>query len=82
MPVEELEPRRLLSGLPQPAHVVVVIEENRSYGDIIGYSGAPYINSLAQQGALFTQSFGEHMSGVWLIFDQQHAHRDLETLRS
>jgi hypothetical protein len=48
----------LFAGLPQPDHVVVVIEENRSYADIAGYSGAPYINSLAQQGASFTQSFG------------------------
>ena len=55
--VEPLEPRRLLSGVPTPAHVVVVIEENQSYNDIIGNSSAPYINSLASGGALFTNSF-------------------------
>lgn len=43
--------------LPRLAHVVVVMEENHSYSDIIGSSSAPYINSLASQGALFTQSF-------------------------
>jgi acid phosphatase len=43
--------------LPRPAHVVVVMEENHSYSDIIGSSSAPYINSLASQGAVFTQSF-------------------------
>jgi phosphatidylinositol-3-phosphatase len=37
--------------------VVVVIEENHSYNDIIGSAQAPYINSLADQGALFTASF-------------------------
>ena len=46
------------SGVPRPDHVVIVIEENRSYSQIINSSSAPYINSLADQGALFTQSFG------------------------
>lgn len=43
-------------SLPRPAHVVVVIEENHSYAQIIGSSSAPYINSLAAQGASFTNS--------------------------
>jgi hypothetical protein len=54
--LEELEPRRLLS-VARPDHVVMVIEENHSYSQIIGSQSAPYINSLAKQGALFTQSF-------------------------
>jgi len=41
----------------QPAHIVVVMEENHSYSEIIGSSQAPYINSLAAAGALFTKSF-------------------------
>jgi acid phosphatase len=45
------------AALPRPAHVVIVMEENHSSSDIIGSSSAPYINSLANQGALFTQSF-------------------------
>src|SRR6516162_9214313 len=46
-----------------PDHVVIVIEENHSFAEIIGSSSAPYINSLAQQGALFTNSFAiEHPS--------------------
>src|SRR5579871_4310584 len=57
-PVEALETRTLLSALPAPAHVVIVVEENYPYSSIIGNSSAPYINSLAQQGALFTQSYG------------------------
>lgn len=40
-----------------PDHVVIVLEENHSYSEIIGSSAAPYINSLATQGALLTQSF-------------------------
>ncbi|MFZ1007206.1 MAG: alkaline phosphatase family protein [Candidatus Sulfotelmatobacter sp.] len=42
--------------LPLPAHVVVVMEENHSYSEIIGSSEAPYINSLAEKGASFTNS--------------------------
>src|SRR5437763_17138020 len=45
------------NGVPRPDHVVIVIEENHSYSQIIGSSAAPYINSLAAQGALFTQSY-------------------------
>lgn len=51
------------AGPPRPDHVVVVVEENHSYGQIIGSAQAPYINSLASAGASFTQSFGiEHPS--------------------
>lgn len=42
--------------VPQPSHVVIVIEENHSFDSIIGSSAAPYLNSLAAQGALFTDS--------------------------
>jgi acid phosphatase len=44
-------------ALPRPAHVVLVIEENRAFGEIIGSADAPYINELAKQGALFTRSY-------------------------
>lgn len=47
------------AGVPTPAHVVVVVEENRSYTNIIGNRSAPYINSLAGGGASMTQSFAE-----------------------
>ena len=47
------------SSVPTPAHVVIVMEENHSYSDVIGDTAdAPYINSLASQGALLTSSFG------------------------
>src|SRR5207247_6999262 len=39
-------------------HVVIVVEENHCFSQIIGNtSQAPNINSLAQQGALMTNSF-------------------------
>lgn len=46
----------LAAPLPLPAHVVVVLEENHGYSQIIGSSQAPYINTLATEGALFTNS--------------------------
>lgn len=46
------------AALPRPDHIVVVIEENKSFSQIIGNPEAPYINSLAQRGALFTASYG------------------------
>jgi phosphatidylinositol-3-phosphatase len=40
-------------------HIVVVIEENHGYGDIIGNSAANYINNtLIPSGLLMTQSYG------------------------
>ncbi|EUA19313.1 phosphoesterase family protein [Mycobacterium xenopi 3993] len=47
------------AALPTPAHVVIVVEENRSQANIIGNKSAPYINSLAANGAMMTQSFAE-----------------------
>jgi hypothetical protein len=43
----------LRSQAQQPAfdHIVVVIEENHSFGDIIGNSAAPNLNALANSGA-------------------------------
>ena len=39
----------------QPAHVVVVVEENHGYHQIIGNPKAPYINRLAHSGRQLTQ---------------------------
>lgn len=47
------------AALPHPAHVVIVIEENRSQANIIGNKSAPFINALAAHGANMAQSFAE-----------------------
>jgi phosphatidylinositol-3-phosphatase len=47
------------AALPQPSHVVIVVEENRSEGNIIGGRSAPFINALASSGANMAQSFAE-----------------------
>jgi phospholipase C len=45
------------AALPAFDHVVVVIEENHSFSEIVGSPSAPYISSLASAGATMTQSF-------------------------
>jgi acid phosphatase len=47
------------AALPRPAHVVIVVEENRSEGNIIGGKSTPFINALAANGANMAQSFAE-----------------------
>ena len=50
--------RGTASPIPIPDHVVIVIEENKSFEQIIDNRNALYINMLAEAGALFTRSFG------------------------
>src|SRR2546428_13867402 len=70
--VELLEPRTLFAaGLPRPDHVLIVVEENHSYGQILGpamqpvpvvpnlRSTDPYIRSLARHGASFRNARAE-----------------------
>jgi hypothetical protein len=47
-----------LHALPTFSHIFVIVMENREYGDIIGSSEAPYLNSLAQKYGLATGSYG------------------------
>ena len=49
-------PEQRRATVPHPDHVVIVIEENHAYSQIIGSSNAPYINLLASQGAIFTNA--------------------------
>ncbi|WP_053675938.1 alkaline phosphatase family protein, partial [Streptomyces sp. WM4235] len=42
------------AALPSYDHVVVVVYENKQYGEIIGSANAPYINQLANEGASLT----------------------------
>ena len=46
-----------LDQIPRPDHIVIVIEENKSYNQIIRNMAAQYINQLANDGASFTNSF-------------------------
>ncbi len=42
----------------QPDHIVVLVEENHGFSDIIGNTRAPFINTLASEGLLFTNFHG------------------------
>jgi acid phosphatase len=59
-------------ALPIYDHVVIVMEENKDYEDVIGRPEAPYINEvLRKEGASFTKAYGEeHCSEgnyFWLL---------------
>jgi len=43
--------------LPHYDHIVIVVEENHAASQIIGNKSAPFINALAADGALMTQSY-------------------------
>ena len=45
------------SGRPTFSHVILVVEENHSYSEVIGNASMPYLNSLASQYGLATQYF-------------------------
>ena len=54
-----LAPAARAAALPRPDHVVVVIEENRGYSQIMNMRNSnSYIHALARRGGLFTQSYG------------------------
>jgi hypothetical protein len=45
-------------SLKMPDHIVVVIEENHGYDQIVGAPSAPYINELMSESAVFTDAHG------------------------
>ena len=44
--------------LPRPAHVVIVIDENKAFGQVIDNAHAPYLNGVAKRGTIFTDAHG------------------------
>lgn len=46
------------SRAPRPAHVIIIVEENKASASVIGDDEAPYINSLARDGAFFANANG------------------------
>ena len=59
------------AGLPVYDHVVIVVEENKYYDEIIGNPAAPYINgTLRAEGANFTRAYAEehHSQGNYFWF--------------
>ena len=58
--IYSLSPAIIAQTLPRPDHIVIVVEENHSFGQIIGESEAPYLNSLVSEGTLLTSFFALH----------------------
>jgi acid phosphatase len=52
-------PQTAAQSIPAPAHIVIVVEENHSSANVIGNKSAPFMNQLAANGALMTQSYAE-----------------------
>jgi acid phosphatase len=46
------------AAVPRPAHVVVIIEENHTFAQIVGSPQAPFINSLVRRAAVFSNAHG------------------------
>lgn len=46
-------------GQPTFSHIVLVVEENHSYAEVIGNSSMPYFNSLASQYGVAAQYFAD-----------------------
>jgi hypothetical protein len=44
--------------MPCYDHIVIVVEENHAFNELIGSTNAPFINKLANTGALFNNSHG------------------------
>src|SRR5215472_16764095 len=47
------------ASLPRYDHIVIVIEENKDYEEIIRNKDVPFLNRLAEEGASLTQMFAE-----------------------
>src|ERR1700738_2444479 len=54
--------------VPQFGHVVLVVEENSSYSEVIGSSEMPYLNGLAKQYGLATQYFANTHTSIGNYF--------------
>jgi hypothetical protein len=50
--------KAVTNPVPRFAHIVVVVEENRAYSEVIGNQAAPYISHLAGTGTLLTRAYG------------------------
>jgi hypothetical protein len=64
------------AGLPVYDHVVIVVEENKDYDQIVGSPDAPFVNRLRKEGANFTKMFGEEHNSqgnyFWMFSGSNH----------
>jgi hypothetical protein len=57
LPAQTLPPPRVRLDRPKPAHIAVIVMENKESGDVFGSSEAPYTNGLARRWAVPRQMF-------------------------
>jgi len=56
------------NAAPQFSQVVLVVEENHSYSDVIGNPNMPFLNSLATKNALATNYFADSHTSIGNYF--------------
>ncbi|MGH3627790.1 MAG: alkaline phosphatase family protein [Sciscionella sp.] len=59
-PTAQAAAPRHSASVPHYSHVVVVMEENHGYGQIIGNPAAPFENAIARSGVNFTDAHAEY----------------------
>ncbi len=59
----------LFAAVPPSSHVVVVMEENHSYSEVIGSSAMPYLNSLARDYAVLTHYYANTHPSIGNYFE-------------
>jgi phosphatidylinositol-3-phosphatase len=57
------------SAIPVHGHVVIVMEENSNFSQIIGNSNMPYLNGLAKQYAIGTQYYANTHPSIGNYFE-------------
>jgi len=61
--------------VPHSSHIWIVAEENHSYEDVIGNSGMPYLNSLANKYGLATQYYSTQHNSLsalmWIVAGEE-----------
>jgi phospholipase C len=58
-----------IPGVPALGHVVIVLEENHGYTEVIGSASMPYLNQLAANGAVATQYYANTHPSIGNYFE-------------
>ncbi|ABF40619.1 phosphoesterase [Candidatus Koribacter versatilis Ellin345] len=58
-----------VAAVPASSHVVVVVEENHSYANVIGNPAMPYLNSLANSYSLLTAYYADAHPSIGNYFE-------------
>jgi hypothetical protein len=56
-PIQTVAPARHMTARAAPAHLLLVVEENHEFGQVIGSRQAPFLNRLVASGTLLTSYY-------------------------